>query len=158
MPYLIDGHNLIPKVPGLNLNEFDDEQALIELLVTFCNRRRQQVEVFFDNAPAGGSPVRTFGGLVTARFIRQGKTADEAIRLRLERLGRQSRNWTVVSSDHAVQASARHAQARLLTSDAFAALMQLQVDDQAIDRGADPDAGVRPEDIDDWLKLFGEKN
>ncbi len=156
MPYLVDGHNLIPKVPGMSLNEFDDERALIELLVTFCNRRRQQVEVFFDNAPAGGSPVRTFGGLVIARFIRQGKTADEAIHLRLERLGRQSRNWTVVSSDHAVQASARRAQARMLTSEAFATLMLGQVDDQAVDRGADPDAGVKPEEMDDWLKLFGE--
>ena len=31
MPYLIDGHNLIPKM-GLKLADLDDEMQLIELL------------------------------------------------------------------------------------------------------------------------------
>ena len=26
MPYIIDGHNLIPKVSGLSLGDMDDEQ------------------------------------------------------------------------------------------------------------------------------------
>ena len=28
MPYIIDGHNLIPNVPGLDLNKIDDEIQL----------------------------------------------------------------------------------------------------------------------------------
>ena len=36
MPYLIDGHNLIPKVAGLSLKAVDDEMQLIELLQEFC--------------------------------------------------------------------------------------------------------------------------
>src|SRR5512137_1181649 len=98
MPYLVDGHNLIPKIPGLNLQALDDEEQLIQLLQEYCRRERKQVEVFFDNAPPGGVRARTFG-LVTARFVRQGSTADQAIRERLVRLGRLARNWTVVSSD-----------------------------------------------------------
>jgi hypothetical protein len=32
MPYIVDGHNLIPKVPGLNLQDMEDELQLVELL------------------------------------------------------------------------------------------------------------------------------
>ncbi len=111
MPFLIDGHNLIPKIPGLNLQALDDEEQLIKLLQEYCRRQRKQVEVFFDNAPPGGVRARNFG-LVIARFVRQGTTADQAIRERLTRLGRLARNWTVVSSDLTVQSWARAAQAR----------------------------------------------
>ena len=72
MPYIIDGHNLIPKIPGLSLQEMDDEQHLLEMLQEFCRRQRKQVEVFFDNAPPGGVRARNLG-LVTARFVRQGR-------------------------------------------------------------------------------------
>ena len=35
MPYLIDGHNLIPKL-GLRLESLDDEMELIAILQEFC--------------------------------------------------------------------------------------------------------------------------
>jgi len=58
MPYLIDGHNLIPKM-GLRLEDFDDELALMEQLNEFCRlSRRGQVEVYFDNAPIGYPETR----------------------------------------------------------------------------------------------------
>lgn len=44
MPYLIDGHNLIPKI-GLRLSEPDDELELIRLLQDFARLRRQPIEV-----------------------------------------------------------------------------------------------------------------
>jgi uncharacterized protein len=106
MPYIIDGHNLIPKLPGLELSDIDDESRLIELLQEFCRRQRKRVEVYFDNAPPVERRAQSFGA-VTARFVRQGTTADAAIRARLARLGRSARNWTVVSSDQEVQAAAR---------------------------------------------------
>jgi hypothetical protein len=36
MPFLVDGHNLIPKLQGLTLEEIDDEVHLIELLQTYA--------------------------------------------------------------------------------------------------------------------------
>ena len=36
MNYIIDGHNLISQLPGIDLNMPDDEQRLIELLILFC--------------------------------------------------------------------------------------------------------------------------
>jgi uncharacterized protein len=102
MPYLIDGHNLIPKVPGLNLSDIDDEMELVELLQVFCRRKRKTAEVYFDQAPPGFSGRRRFGQ-VTAYFVPQGHSADDAIRQRLKHLGKAARNWAVVSSDHQVQ-------------------------------------------------------
>ena len=155
MPYLVDGHNLIPKVPGLTLRDLDDEQQLIELLQEFCRLQRKEVEVFFDNAPPGSARARTFG-LVMARFIRQGTTADAAIRLRLGRLGRQARNWTVVSSDQAVQSAARAAQAQYLSSENFAGLLKRAIDDSTRDEGEKADIRLDKDELDEWIQLFGK--
>ena len=154
MPYIIDGHNLIPKVPGLSLQQIDDEQHLVEMLQEFCRRQRKQVEVYFDNAPPGGVRARNLGS-VTARFVRQGTTADSAIRRRLANLGRSARNWIVVSSDQAVQAEARAAHAQVIPSETFARLLTQALDDSWVDQGENVETVLNPEEVDDWLQLFG---
>jgi predicted RNA-binding protein with PIN domain len=88
MAYLIDGHNLIAKIPGLNLYDIDDEVQLIQILQIFCRQSRKRVEVYFDNAPPGNVRTRKYG-LVTAHFVRRGSTADAAIQSRLKKLGDQ---------------------------------------------------------------------
>src|SRR4026207_107874 len=97
MPYLIDGHNLIPKL-GLRLDSMDDEMELIPFLQEFCRRERKQVDVYFDGAPPAQAGTRKLGA-VTAHFVRLGTTADDAIRTRLKTLGKSAKNWVVVSSD-----------------------------------------------------------
>jgi predicted RNA-binding protein with PIN domain len=152
MPYLVDGHNLIPKLPGLTLEEIDDEVHLIELLQTYARRSRKALEVYFDNAPPGQPRLRSYGS-VTAHFVRQGQTADQAIGARLKRLGSAARNWTVVSSDGQVQAAARAARARVLSSEAFAHQML-----SSEDRGEEPpptERDLSESEIKDWMKLFG---
>jgi uncharacterized protein len=152
MPYLVDGHNLIPKIPGLTLADPDDEERLIDLLQEFCRRQRKQVEVFFDRAPHGQAGKRQFG-LLTAHFVRQGSTADAAIRNRLVHLQRNARNWTVVISDQAVQREARFHQAACLSSEAFAARLLRALEDGASNQ--EPDDHMETGDIDEWLRLFG---
>lgn len=153
MPYIVDGHNLIPKVPGLNLQDMEDELQLVELLQEFCRVNRKKVEVYFDNAPPGGMEVRKFGS-VTARFIRQGRTADQAIINKMKRLSGEARNWTVVSSDREVQAAARKVRAKVLTSEVFA--RQLQSDLEGAESVSnDLDESLSPDEIQDWMKLFG---
>ncbi len=156
MPYLIDGHNLIPKVPGLSLKAVDDEQELIEKLQEFCQRRGRQAEVFFDNAPPGMDGKRRHGP-VTAHFVRRGRSADDAIRQRLRRLGRSAANWTVVSSDAYVQAAARAAGAQALSSEAFAGLLERPEGPAQADRGKAGEAPLSPEELQEWLRLFGGK-
>jgi len=155
MPFIIDGHNLIPKIPGLALDEVDDEIRLIELLQEFCRNRRKEVEVYFDNAPPGGARARKYGA-VTAHFVRQGKTADEAISGRLTRLGGAARNYKLVSSDRTVQAAGRSVRAQILSSEDFAAvLLEERIDAQG-NLGENAEAKLNPGEVEEWLTLFGE--
>jgi len=154
MPYMIDGHNLIPKIPGLSLETIDDEMQLVELLQEYCRRGHKEVEVYFDNAPHGQKKARVFGP-VTAHFVRQGMSADDAMRARLGRLGHGARNWTVISSDHAVQASARAARARYIPSEVFAGTLSQAIDKPPQDQGERLETILDDDELDDWLKLFG---
>jgi hypothetical protein len=156
MPYLIDGHNLIPKLPHLSLQDSDDELQLVQLMQEFCRLRRKQVEVFFDNAPPGQPAVRRYGA-VTARFVRQGTTADEAIENRLRRLERDARNWIVVSSDQRVQAAAHAAHASCLTSEAFAEQILSGIHTRTPGRDKPPDRALGTEELADWLELFNRR-
>lgn len=154
MAYMIDGHNLIPKVPGLSLQDLDDEIRLIQLLQEFCRMQRKKVEVYFDRAPTGQAGTRRYGQ-VTAHFVTQNSSADNAIRQRLERLGKTAKNWIMVSSDAAVQAEARAAGARALPSEQFVRLLQQPIKTSTTQDEERP-SEVGPDEIDDWLKLFGQ--
>ena len=153
MNYLVDGHNLIPKIPGMSLEALDDEQRLIELLQVYCRVRRQSVEVFFDHAALGRAGRRQ-AGVVVAHFVRQGRTADESIVARLDQLERAARNWTVVTSDRRVQTEARVRQARVISSEEFAGELAAALQDAQTARRNEPDK-MSDSELDDWLKLFG---
>lgn len=148
MPYLIDGHNLIPKV-GLSLGDPDDEERLIARLQEFCRRERTKTDVYFDNAPPGQASTQRYGN-VTAHFVRQGETADHAIAKRLASLGGEAKNWTVVSSDHEVQATARRFHAHVLSSETFAHRLR------STPSGKDEKPST-PDDVEMWLQVFREK-
>jgi predicted RNA-binding protein with PIN domain len=152
MPYLIDGHNLIPKL-GLRLDSMDDEMELIGILQEFCRLERKQAEVFFDGAPAPHAGTRKLG-TVTAHFVRLGASADDAIRRRLKILRKGARNWTVVSSDRQVQAEARAASAEVISSDAFAGMLKQA---RASAPKPNPERKLSQKEVDDWLKLFEER-
>ncbi|MCP4142008.1 MAG: hypothetical protein GY755_17310 [Chloroflexi bacterium] len=150
MPYIIDGHNLIPRV-GLRLDALDDEMALVEMLREFCRVKKKRAEIYFDGAPPGEDGTRKFG-YVTAHFVRKGRTADSAIHARLRKMGNSARNWTVVSSDREVLASARYAHASVLSADEFAQ----QVENARFIAQSDPgeDKALSKHEVDEWMKLF----
>jgi predicted RNA-binding protein with PIN domain len=152
MPYLIDGHNLIPKL-GLRLDSIDDEMELIAILQEFCRMEHRQLEVFFDGAPTDRAGTRKLGS-VTAHFVRRGNTADNAIRNRLKQLGKSAKNWTVISSDRQVQAETRAAHAEAISSDSFAGMLK-QAHDSSPKQG--DQRKLSPKEVDDWLRLFEER-
>jgi len=154
MPYLVDGHNLIPHIPGLSLKSIDDELELIEWLRAFCQQKRKDVEVFFDQAPPGYAASRRYGR-VTAHFVRQGTTADAAIHIRLLKLGKGATNYIVVSSDNQVQGFARQARAKVISSDDFARqLINLPESSPASPAG---DRKLSAQEIADWEALFKQR-
>jgi predicted RNA-binding protein with PIN domain len=152
MPFLIDGHNLIPKL-GLRLDSIDDELELISILQEYSRfERKKQVEVYFDGAPSHHAGSQKLGA-VTAHFVPLGTTADDAIRKRLTRMGKSARNWTVISSDRQVQIDAKSARSAVLSSEEFAKKLK-QV------RNAAPkpanDRNLSKQEVDDWLRIFNE--
>jgi uncharacterized protein len=151
MGYLVDGHNLIPYIPGLNLADPDDEMRLVELLQSFCRICRKSVEVYFDNAAPGHAGTRRLG-MVKVHFVSPHSNADTAIRLRLRSMKANSRNWVVVSTDRQVRADARAAGAGSLTSQSFAHMLENQ-QSKDIQSGSD----ATPVNVDDtqyWLDQF----
>ena len=154
MPYLIDGHNLIPKIPGLSLRAMDDEQQLIQILQDYCRVQRKRVDVYFDNAQPGQARRQSYGR-VAAYFVRQGTSADSAIRHRLESLDKAAADWIVVSSDQAVQQAARQSRAKFLSSDQFARLLGESLTQSNSTESDSPQPVISPDDVDEWLELFG---
>ncbi len=152
MPYLIDGHNLIPKF-GLRLDSVNDEMELVSILQEFARLKRQKVEVYFDGAPVGSAGTRSLG-TVRAHFIRLGQTADNAIRARLNKMGKAAKNWTVVSSDHEVQGAARVNQAQFISSEEFVRLTRNTM--RATPNTGASDKKLSEKEVDDWLRLFRE--
>jgi len=154
MPYLIDGHNLIPKL-GLRLDSPDDEMQLVAILQEYSRiERKTQVEVYFDGAPTPQAGSRRLGA-VTAHFVSLGTSADEAIRRRLKKMGKSAKNWTIVSSDRQVQAESHAAQADVISSETFAMLLR-----QARDIAPKPtqDRTLSKDEVDEWLKIFEKRN
>ena len=144
MSYLIDGHNLIPKISGLSLQQIDDEARLVELLQVFCRVRRKKVEVYFDQAPPGRAGTRHYG-MVTAHFVRQGMAADEAILERLNRLHQAARNWIVVQ--------ARSMLAQVISSEEFS--IQLTESQQQItEKTKNQPENISDDEVEEWLRIF----
>jgi len=153
MPYLIDGHNLIPKV-GLRLDSPDDEMELVAILQEFARLKRQKVEVYFDGAPIGQAGTQSLG-TIRAHFVKLGQTADNAIRIRLNKMKKEAKNWTVVSSDREVQNMARVTQAEFLSSEEFVKLLS-KVRNSAPKANSD-DKKLSSTEVVEWLKIFQDK-
>jgi len=151
MMMIVDGHNLIPHLPGLSLGDIDDEGQLIRILQEYARVRRKKIEVYFDQAPTASAGVRKLG-LVQAHFIRSGTTADEAIMARLRSLGKRAKNAQVVSSDRQVQQAARAHHAGVISSSEFAADWLALMEEVP---GLDPrDRLLTNKEVEAWERLF----
>jgi len=153
MPFLIDGHNLIPDLPGVTLKDVDDELELVKRLQRFSRQTRSKVEVYFDQAPPGQAGKKSFG-LVAAFFVARDQTADEAIGRRLASLGKEAKNWTVVSSDGDVLRAAKTHQAQVLSVQEFNGLLARKNPTQKRIKSDKWDPSLSDGDVDYWMRLF----
>ncbi len=151
---VIDGHNLIPKVPGIHLADPDDENKLIQMIGEYCRLSRTRADLFFDGAPAGSSPHSRLG-LVSVHHVKQGGTADDAIIRHLRREGQNARNILVISSDHRVQVEAKALRAETMTSESFNRTMQQAFSSPAV---VDAIRNKPPSEteVEEMLKLMQE--
>lgn len=154
MAFLIDGHNLIPNIRGISLQDMDDEIALIKLLQKFAYKSRNKVEVYFDKAPTGHARTQKYG-MVTVHFVHHQITADQAIVERLRKMGRSARNWTIVTSDRQIMAAVRGNHAQLILSDVFATMMMEKI--HSVDEMGNQDVKLGEDEVKEWLRLFEGK-
>jgi hypothetical protein len=129
----------------------DDEEQLIKLLQKFQRVKRTKVEVFFDKAPAGQARAKRYGN-VTTHFVRQDLPADEAILQHLRRLGKDARNWSVVSSDRHVQTQAHALQAQVMSSEDFSMRLEEAIRQTSGPAGSDGKLGES--EVEEWLRIF----
>ncbi|OGO48955.1 MAG: hypothetical protein A2Z30_02450 [Chloroflexi bacterium RBG_16_64_43] len=157
MPYLIDGHNLIGRHPGLSLADPDDERDLLKLLADHARRSRRKLVVFFDRGQTGSRPQRH--GSLEVHFVPSPRTADDALLDYLRRLP-DPRNWRVVTSDRRVAAQARQHGAVIISADEFLRSMRAASpppggagqESQVIVRTSEAD------DIEGWLRAFERRD
>jgi predicted RNA-binding protein with PIN domain len=123
--YIIDGYNLLHKVPALaGLAGSDLERArelLLGRLVCWRGRRGIGVTVVFDGAGGGGRAGAGFPG-VKVVFSRPPLNADEYI-VRLAAASRTPGALTVVSSDNSLVSRVRECGAKSVSAGEFARLL-----------------------------------
>lgn len=152
MPFLIDGHNLIGRLPDLSLDDPDDEAKLVARLRAYCARTGRRVTVVFDHGLPGGRSRELSGGRVEVVFASTGHTADGILRERIRR-ARDPRGLTVVTSDRAVIAAARARGARVVRSEEFAAQLRAPRTGEV-----EEDVHLSAAEVTEWLKVFGERD
>jgi uncharacterized protein len=153
MRYLVDGHNLIPKIGNISLHEMNDEEKLLDLLNQFARKARMQVEVFFDKAPAGFARTTKIGSIRT-HFIQSGSSADFAIIDAVRKLGAQAARVTVVTSDREIQFRIKKAGCLILTSEEFVRLMHSKLSSQISDNTEQ--RALTEDEIQGWLTEFNQ--
>jgi predicted RNA-binding protein with PIN domain len=131
----------------------DDEERLIELLIEYSRVVKKKIIVYFDNAPLNAAGVKKFG-LVNAFFVREGISADAAIRARLGQLGKEARNWTVVSSDHEIQRDVQYAGAMSMLSEEFARMIVDKLNKVGENMDESPEEYPDEVEAKRWLELF----
>jgi predicted RNA-binding protein with PIN domain len=153
MTYIIDGHNLIPKVPGLSLEQMDDEICLIQRLIKFCQKKRARIVVYFDKAAPGYKSGSNYGA-VSVIFVSNRRKADDAIHDYLIAHRREARNLTVVSSDRQVQRDASSLHSQVLSTETFAELLDASLFSPGKGGGSSEQELLTPDEVAEWEKLF----
>jgi len=149
MPYIIDGHNLIGKIPDISLSDIDDEFLLIKILDPHFKRLRKKAIIYFDHADLLGKGQIYKSAFLQVIFVRHPKTADQAIIEKLKGLRGNAKNFTVVSSDNWIVSNARNAGATVIPSEVFYTNFRISHQEAEIS------GNLTENDIDYWLKIFG---
>ena len=164
MALLIDGYNLLHVTdifseagPGTDLHR--TRLALLDFLAASLNEReRTETTIVFDAAGAPpGLPQTLVHGGMTVQFARRHSDADEMIEDLLEQCA-APRALVVVSSDHRIQRAARHCGAAYIDSSQWYAelLAASRPPDVGSSQSAKPTADVPPEELNYWVREFGE--
>jgi predicted RNA-binding protein with PIN domain len=156
MKWLIDGHNLIGRMPDLRLDDPNDEEKLLGYLRRYRARTGHILTVVFDAGQGYHSPKTQKRGGITVQFVSPGQTADQALIRRIRKV-KNPQAVIVVTSDRAVEQVARQAGLRVTSSQEFA--QQLLPLDSPLESDEEKRANIKlsSDEVDEWLALFNQR-
>jgi predicted RNA-binding protein with PIN domain len=154
MTILIDGHNLIAHMPGISLQDPNDESRLVLRLRAYNARTRRKITVVFDHGLPGGWSRELSTGPVEVVFAGSHTNADRVMIERI-RVTKKTPRLLVVSSDRQVRQAAEERGARVISATEFAArLLSPPVPRQG---GAADDVRLSPAEVEEWMRLFKKR-
>jgi predicted RNA-binding protein with PIN domain len=155
MHLLVDGHNLIGQVPGIDLADADDEAQLVLLLRGYATRKRgRQVVVVFDGG-VYGHPDQLDGYGVICHFAKSPQDADTQLIRRIKALRRPG-EWALVSSDRQVTRVAQDRGVRVIGAREFAERLLAPAPPGRAAIEEKRDVRLSQAEVAEWLRIFGE--
>lgn len=155
MHYLIDGHNLIAKMPDISLEDPDDEvQLVLRLRSWAAQRKKRKVTVIFDGGMPGGKDVKLSTPSVRVIFAQEGRTADALLMVRIGK-AKHAGEWTAVSSDNQILEAAKKKKMPIIKSEKFATKLRRRDQEEAPQVDPKDNPHVSNEEVAEWLDLFG---
>jgi uncharacterized protein len=166
MIYLIDGHNLIGKMPDISLSDPDDEEQLAQRLRQWtAENKSRQVIVIFDRGIISGLAKRLSNQQVKVFFAPTRTTADALLIKRVNEV-RNPQQYRLITSDRKIIDAAKVRGMRFWRSERFAEMLgtaELAQDvpppQSAPQPAAKPTQKEEPQlsqnDVAEWLELFG---
>ena len=126
MSLVIDGHNLIGALPGIDLGERADEERLISRLRAARARvGGRSMVVFFDSGPLPGQGPDLSTNGIQVHFAALGQTADDAIVQYLRERSAPGQH-AVVTNDRELAARVRSLGAKVIAAGDFVARLTQQ--------------------------------
>lgn len=157
MQYLIDGHNLIGKMPDIDLSDPDDEiQLILRLRSWTAVSAKRKVTVYFDGGIPGGKDVNLSSSQVKVIFANQGRIADSYLIAHLNRVKNPS-EYQLITSDQEIIKAATKRKINHMRSEKFVEYMDEQWQDYLPQPTItdDNDRELSEIEINEWLNIFG---
>jgi len=151
VPVIIDGHNLIGKMPTISLSDPEDEEKLIKLLARHLHKNRQKVIVVFDKGTEADFSPQRRGPRLSVIFAPPETSAD-AIIIEMIKRDPNPKGLTVVSSDNEIRRCARSRRSRTVSAETFA--KKLASSPEGERRRSVPSAENDDIDVDEWIDYF----
>ncbi len=164
MHYIIDGHNLIGKMPDISLKDPNDEVKLVLRMKSWlAESKKRQVTLFFDGGSQGTPVNRLSSRNLKVIFAPAEKTADALIIRYLQKL-KNPRIYTLVTSDQEIIRAAKSLRITTLLSEEFIQRMGFIFKETAEKepkqkQTPEPEKPDKPQisdaEVQEWLELFG---
>lgn len=155
MSYLIDGNNLIGRLPEIDPEAPDARMQLLRWLAAFRNRpgqKARRLTVVFDGAPEPNFPDGSVFQGVHIIYSLPNSTADARIKQKVEQ-HKDRRGLTVVTSDRELYNYVRACGAQAITCEQFVERLWTAV--ASSDSDEKEEVHLDAQEIDQWMRYFG---